>query len=656
MSDTANTMVFFSSRVHNIAPQDYVGDVGRMFYYPDSGTLRLSDGNTPGGLPINLTGNISDLAFGNFLFSNTTMTITTADADLVIEGNGTGNIDILPGEQVNIGGALHVHANGNLNAPPSFDIASTGDVTILSPTSSLTSGVNLIGSSSGTEQSPQNTGVMLHLTGQDADPSRIYNDGNGSYAAYIGRRYNGNPDTPTQVLDGSVVARFGGTPYTSTGWPSISTARIDMTAHGNQTNSNYGSNVEIWTTPANSTTITKAAWFNGYTFYANNVTTSGSVTIIDTTVASNVGVLTVTNNTSGNTRRPVLANVVAQFTGQDNKTPYIIFDGYGNVNSAATGGQFVFRTARGNLATPAAVQNNDPLGIIGGAGWADTGYGGIFASSIEFQAAGTFTDSSRPGKIVFKTIPDASNTPATALTLTPTTAVFNNGMRMSNAWVQLPAGTSSEAPLQFAAGSLLTTPTPGTLNYDGSAFYATPVGLSRGLIPAQQQFVLNATRNLTPGTTGAQSIFGAAVRLEANYRYYYEMTILVAKNGSGSNQPTINYGILVGGGGSISSHFYTADSSVTATLGAVASSSNMFNYITTGFDTGIPVSAAMPINTSYARVAVKGYIDMNVAGTIDFQLAFSDAPNTSCSVQPKSGIFIYPVSPAGQNTNVGTWA
>jgi hypothetical protein len=134
------------------------------------------------------------------------------------------------------------------------------------------------------------------------------------------------------------------------------------------------------------------------------------------------------------------------------------------------------------------------------------------------------------------------------------------------------------------------------------------------------------------------------------------MTILVAKNGSASNQPTINYGILAAGGGSISSHFYTVNSSVTSTLGSVISGSEMFNYITTGFNTGVPVTAAMPISSSYARVAVKGYIDMNVAGTVDFEIAFSAAPNSSCSIQPKSGIFIYPVSPAGQNTSVGTWA
>lgn len=41
----------FSSRVKVPATQ-YVGDVGRIFYNESTGELRLSDGQTPGGLPI----------------------------------------------------------------------------------------------------------------------------------------------------------------------------------------------------------------------------------------------------------------------------------------------------------------------------------------------------------------------------------------------------------------------------------------------------------------------------------------------------------------------------------------------------------------------------------------------------------------------------
>lgn len=651
-----DTMDLWASRVKNADPATYVGEVNRIFYYPDSGTLRISDGVTPGGLPINLIGNLSNIAIANFVFNGSTITTSTVNADITIDNNGTGNIDLVAGTQVNVGGALHVHADGNLSAAPAFDVASTGDITILVPTSGYTSGVNIIGSGTGIELAPQNTGVMLHITGQDADPSRIYNDGNGDYPAYIGRRYNGNTNTPTQVLDGEIISRIGATPYTSSGWPAISTARINFVAHGNQTSSNYGSNIEFWTTVANTTTLTKAGYFNGDTLYANNITTTGTVFIKATGNASNIGILQVTNNSTGNVRYPVLANVVAQFTGKDDKIPYIVFDGYGNVGSQATGGTFVFRTARGNLASPAAVQNNDPLGIVNAAGWGTTGYGGVAAAAVEFQAAGTFTDISRPGKIVFKAIPTGSTTPATALTVAPTTAVWNDGMVMSNAWVNLPGGTSSQAPLTFTASATLNADaSPGSLNFDGRVFYGVPTDQERGIIPAQQQFVLEAARNLTAGSTAAQSMFGVVVDLSANTRYYYEINAYIAKNGSGSNQPTINYGISPTVG-SLFSHFYTVDSSVSATISAVNSGSQMFNYITTGFSTGVPITAAMPINSSYARVLIKGYIDVNTAATVDFQLAFSAAPNTSCSVQPKSGVYIYPVGAAGTNTSTGTWA
>jgi len=653
----ADTMELWATRTKNIDPSQYVGQVNRIFYYPDSGTLRISDGVTPGGLPINLIGNLANIAIANFVFNNTTITTSVPDADIDIDCNGGNcNINLLPGSQVNVGGALHVHASGNLSAAPSFDIASTGDVTILAPMSGYTSGVNIIGSSTGTESNPQNTGVLLHITGQDADPSRIYNDGNGAYSAYIGRRYNGTVDSPTGILAGEIISRVGATPTLSnTGWPAISTARVDFVQHGDATTSNYGSQIEFWTTPLNSTTITRAAYVNGDTIYANNLQTTGRVSIIDTGNASNIAVLTVTNNQNGNTRRPVLANVVAQFTGQDNKTPLIIYDGYGNVASAVTGPEFTMRAARGNLAVPAAVQNNDALGKIGAAGWGTTGYGGVYASHIEFQAAGTFSDTSRPGKIVFKAIPDGSTTQATALTLTPTTAVFNDGMVMSNAWVNLPAGTTTQTPLQFTAGALPTVPVTGGVSYDGTVFVGVPQGLERGVIPAQQTFVLNAARNLTAGTTAAQSLFGKTVDLSANTRYFYEINAYFAKNGSGSNQPTINYGLALTAG-SLFSHFYTVNSSVTATVASVASGSQMFNYITSGFDTGVPITAAMPISVSYARVLIKGYIDVNTASTVNFQVAFSAAPNTSCSVQPRSGIFIYPVGPAGADTSVGTWA
>jgi hypothetical protein len=82
----------------------------------------------------------------------------------------------------------------------------------------------------------------------------------------------------------------------------------------------------------------------------------------------------------------------------------------------------------------------------------------------------------------------------------------------------------------------------------------------------------------------------------------------------------------------------------------------MYNSITTGYGVLVPITQAMPIATSYSTFEVHGMIDVNTAGTLTPQIAFSEAPNTSCSVQPSSNIQIYPISASGSDTVVGTWA
>jgi hypothetical protein len=47
----SNTQKLFSSRLKVPAAQ-YIGEEGRIFYHEDTGELRISDGVTPGGLPI----------------------------------------------------------------------------------------------------------------------------------------------------------------------------------------------------------------------------------------------------------------------------------------------------------------------------------------------------------------------------------------------------------------------------------------------------------------------------------------------------------------------------------------------------------------------------------------------------------------------------
>lgn len=163
-------------------------------------------------------------------------------------------------------GALTV--TGNVNMSSNLTLVNS----VVSPRSSAV----ITGSADGNVLLPQNNGVMLHITGQTGYPGRFYLDGQGAgnYAAFVGRRYNGNVNYPTVVNSGEIVARFGATPYhgntaVNSGWPTITTTRIDMLADENQTQSNIGSRLEFYTTNTQTTTAVKKLTINTAGIVAN---------------------------------------------------------------------------------------------------------------------------------------------------------------------------------------------------------------------------------------------------------------------------------------------------------------------------------------------------------------------------------------------------
>lgn len=74
--------------------------------------------------------------------------------------------------------------------------------------------------------------------------------------------------------------------------------------------------------------------------------------------------------------------------------------------------------ARGTLDSPAAVQNGDDLFTINAGGYGDTGYAGQSAQ-LYAEAAGTFTDSSKPGRWVIATAPAGSASAVARMSVEP---------------------------------------------------------------------------------------------------------------------------------------------------------------------------------------------------------------------------------------------
>lgn len=628
----------------------WVGEPGTLFYNEDNGTLRISDGVTPGGTAVNLIGDFNDIAIGNITVDDTTIRPNAPDTDLNLEATGTGVIHLTTPIEVN---------KTNLLGATVLTVKDDGQVKIIVDTSDAVEGaVGIVGNPAGDYQSPVQTGVMLHITGQQDDASRTYIDGVNSYVVIAGRRYNGTPTSPTAVLEDDVIVRYGSNAYNGTAWSTGGVARIQVVASEDHTPSAAGTRLEFWSTPNGSTTNLRQGYYDGNGLTAINITTTGRLNATNTNITTNEAVLTASANAAGLTKSPALMGTIAQFTAKDASRSFVVHDTYGPVSGTMYGGEYVFRTGRGTNASPSAVQANDILGVIGGTGWGTTGYGGIFASSIEFQATETFTDTARGGKLVVKLIPTGSNTPTVAMTVTPTALTLASGASITGR-LKATAGTTSDPSIQLEAGPLPTVAVPGAISYNGITLYAVPQDSEIGVIPAEQHFVLNAVRNLTQGTTAAQSVLGKTVHLSANTRYCYVLKFQLYKNGSASNTPTINFGLGLAGGATLFAHGYNAFSNVGASGGtqaAIGTVSQMANYITTGFGTGVPVSVAMGANASWASCEIRGYIGMNIAGTVDFQIAFSDAPNTSCNIQPTASCRIYPVSASGADTSVGTWA
>lgn len=354
---------FFTSRDNNANTETYVGQKDRLWYNPDTNSIRISDGVTPGGLVVDLEtnanatfntltannvivlGNISPaannkiggiipgpganvsasglltidttglpLSFGDFTADNNVLTVVNVDENMILGTQGNAEIQL-------VGNIGFYKSSGVL--PPNignryFFAAEDGQIRIYVSNIDPTSGaVNIVGTTSELAQSPVNPGVMLQITGQNDTPSRLYNDGVGGYSGFIARRYNGTATSPTPVLNNDEIARFGVNGYKDPSWLSIGQARISFISTDNQDNSNNGTKIEFWSTPKGNTTanITKVLSLDAT--YGANVIGNLSVT---GNIAGNVTSTNIAANSITASSNVVVGNVIRYDLAQNNAT------------------------------------------------------------------------------------------------------------------------------------------------------------------------------------------------------------------------------------------------------------------------------------------------------------------------------------------------
>lgn len=212
-------------------------------------------------------------------------------------------------------------------------------------------------------------------------------------------------------------------------------------------------------------------------------------------------------------------------------------------------------------------------------------------------------------------------------------------------------GTTAKAPIDFTAGSLLTTPAGGAMEYDGKARYFTPNGSAvggRAVDLTAHFYRLTSARALSNVSTD-QSIFGVGCTLAANTTYLIEMEVLFTAASGGT---AASVGLSFGGTAGISNIAYRAIAAHSVTSGATAASASNFVFVTTAANTLV-----VPSGTNwYKRISVHGVVSINgTSGTFIPQAKWSAAPGGAPSVAVNSFVKLTPIGSDTVNS-IGAWA
>jgi len=203
----------------------------------------------------------------------------------------------------------------------------------------------------------------------------------------------------------------------------------------------------------------------------------------------------------------------------------------------------------------------------------------------------------------------------------------------------------------LTADTLLGTPTIGSVEFDGKAFYNTAQGTQRGIIPGAQFFRLES--NLAGANVSTvQSVFGVSVTLSTSTIYAFEAMYYFNKT-AGATPHTL--GIGYGGSATLNSILWDAIGfDGTAALPQRATASIAIAASATAANQTFSGSIASGAETIVANI--KGMVSINGGGTFTPQYTLSAAPGGAYSTMANSYFLIYRIGASGANISVGAWA
>ena len=217
-----------------------------------------------------------------------------------------------------------------------------------------------------------------------------------------------------------------------------------------------------------------------------------------------------------------------------------------------------------------------------------------------------------------------------------------------NGFVRPTTGSASQAPVLFLAGTNLSSPTAGAMEYDGAVGYLTP-STNRGVL-SSQHFITQTSNYVASDVATAQQVFNSAaagaIALSASKTYLFDAVYYITRS-AGATSRTLS--TLFNATNPLTAISYIAET--TSTTG------NSLGAVSRIYGTGVTatvVTAASVSTTENVTVVLRGIIRTNLATTFTPQIQFSAIAGGDPTVL--SGSYFNLVSLGSSSvTYVGNW-
>ncbi len=212
--------------------------------------------------------------------------------------------------------------------------------------------------------------------------------------------------------------------------------------------------------------------------------------------------------------------------------------------------------------------------------------------------------------------------------------------------------------LNFTSTTLASPAVAGSMEYNGTSLYFTPLGTQRGFVPGMQFYSHAATTIAGANSTANQSILGVGFSVTAGTLYQFQGRFNFFKS-AGATSHTMSYswgGTATFLGNRILTNMLVQSS--TQGFTPYNTARTVYSIVQEVANSTV-VTSALASSFTTINLQVDGMFIANTSGTVIPQYSLSAAPGGGYTHSIGNYLAVWPVSAANSsasNVSIGTWA